>query len=167
MGIGALASKVSGAIDTAMGRQDGQKDPVPAYAFAVEIDGIVEASFTQCSGFSVTREVTPIKEGGRNDEMRWLPSGWTFGKITLHSGITYSDALWSWFKEGSSDAKVKIRNVAILQMIPYTQTVVRRYDLTDCMVSQWSGPSLNSGSNEAAIETIELAFRKFALTKGT
>ena len=167
MSISTLSSKVSAAVDSAMGRQDGKKDPVPSYAFHVEIDGVVEASFIQCSGLSVTREVTPIKEGGRNDEMYWLPSGMTFGKVSLQSGVAHSEVLWNWFKEGSSDAKVTLRNVAVLQMVPYTQTVVRRYDLTDCMVTQWSGPSLNSGSNEAAIETIELAFRKFALTRGT
>jgi phage tail-like protein len=154
-------------ITTVQARQDGSKDPVPSYAFHVEINGIVEASFTQCSGLSVTREVTALKEGGVNDGVRWLQSGLTFGKVTLQSGIAHSEVLWNWFKEGSEDAKVTYRRVAILQMVPYTQTVVRRYDLTRCMATAWTGPSLNTGSNEAAIETIELAFERFALTRGT
>lgn len=147
-------------------RPDGKLDPVPAYAFHVEIDGIVEASFTQCSGLSVTREATPLREGGLNDAVHYLPGALTFGKVSLQSGIAHSEVLWNWFKEGDVDGKVTFRRVAVLQMVPYTQEVVRRYDLTKCMVTQWSGPSLNTGSNEAAIETIELAFQNFALTRG-
>ncbi len=158
------ASSSSGA--SAQGRQDGKQDPVPSYAFHVEIDGIVEASFTQCSGLSVTREATPLREGGVNDAIHYLPGALSFGKVSLQSGIAHSDALWGWFNEGYADGKVSFRRVAVLQMVPYTQQVVRRYDLTNCMVTQWSGPSLNTGSNEAAIETIELAFSNFALTRG-
>lgn len=147
-------------------RQDGKLDPVPAYAFHVEIDGILEASFTQCSGLSVTREVTALKEGGVNDAVRWLHSGLTFGKVTFHSGVCYSEALWKWFNEGAVDGKVKYKKVAVLQMTPYTKIVARRYDFTNCMATAWTGPSLNTGSNEAAIETLEIAFQRFALTKG-
>lgn len=167
MGVASAISKVSSAVDSLMGRQDGKKDPVPSYAFHVEIDGIVEASFIQCSGLSVTREVVTFKEGGLNDEVHHLPGPLTFGKVSLQSGIAYSDALWQWFDVGHQHGGVRFRNVAILQVVPYTQNVVRRYDLKDCMVTQWTGPSLNTSSNEAAIETIEMAFTKFKLTKGT
>ncbi len=147
-------------------RQDGKRDPVPTFAFHVEISGIVEASFTQCSGLSVSRSVTALREGGVNDGVRWLHSGLTFGKVTLHSGVCYSEALWKWFEEGSADGKVRYKQVAILQMTPYTKIVARRYDLLNCMATQWTGPSLNTGSNEAAIETLEIAFQKFTLSKG-
>ena len=151
---------------SSQGRQNGNQDPVPSYAFHVEIDGIVEASFIQCSGLSVTREATPLREGGVNDAVHYLPGTLSFGKVSLQSGIAHSEVLWEWFKEGYADGNVRFREVAVLQMVPYTQQVVRRYDLTKCMVTQWSGPSLNTGSNDAAIETIELAFSNFALTRG-
>jgi len=160
------SSNTSGSGGSAQGRQDGKQDPLPSYAFHVEIDGIVEASFTQCSGLSVTREATPLREGGVNDAIHYLPGALSFGKVSLQSGVAHSEALWNWFNEGHEDGKVRFRRVAVLQMVPYTQQVVRRYDLTNCMVTQWSGPSLNTGSNDAAIETIELAFKNFALTRG-
>lgn len=151
---------------TVAGRKDGKKDPLPSYAFHIEINGIIEASFTVCSGLSVRRNVTELREGGVNNGVRWLHSGLSFGKVTLTSGIAHSEALWDWFKEGEVDAKVRYRKVAILQMVPYTKVVARRYDLTNCMATAWTGPSLNTGSSEAAVETLELAFTAFALTKG-
>ena len=165
MGIASkVSSKVSGALDSLMGRQDGKKDPVPSYAFHVQIQGIVEASFIQCSGLSVTREVVTLREGGYNDGVHYLPGQLSFGKVSLQSGIAYSDALWKWFNTGHEHGGVRFRDVAILQVVPYTQKVVRKYDLTHCMVTQWTGPSLNTGTNDAAIETIEFAFRNFALS---
>jgi phage tail-like protein len=152
---------------TVTARKDGKKDPLPLYSFHVEINGIIEASFTACSSISVQRNVTELREGGVNDGVRWLHDGLSFGKVTLTSGIAHSEALWNWFKEGDVDAKVRYRQVAILQMVPYTQLIARRYDLKNCMPTVWTGPNLNTGSSEVAVETLELAFQSFALTKGT
>jgi phage tail-like protein len=147
-------------------RVDQKGDPVPAYAFHVEIDGIIEASFTSCSGLNVSRNVEPLREGGVNNSVKWIHSGLNFGKVTLESGITHSDALWLWFVTGAEDLKVGYKSVSILQMVPYTAKVARRYDLTNCMATTWTGPSLNTGSSDAAVETLEIAFQSFTLTKG-
>lgn len=158
----ASASSTLASVD----RSDGKKDPVPSFAFHVEINGIVEASFTACSGLSVTREVTPIKEGGVNDGVTWLHTGLSYGKITLQSGIAYSTALWNWFYTGAQDGKVQYKTVSILQKVPYTQTTARRYDLVDCMATGWTGPSLDTGTDNVAIESLEIAFKRFTVTAG-
>lgn len=151
----------------AVARDDGKNDPVPAFAFRVLIDGIASATFTSCSGLSVTREVTPLREGGVNDGVTWLHTGLSYGKITLKSGITHSAALWEWFYTGALDGKVRYRQISIEQIVPYTQTVSRRYDLENAMATVWTGPSLDTGSSEVAVETLEIAFRRFKVTAGT
>ena len=148
-------------------RDDGKTDPVPSFAFSVVIDGITQATFTSCSGLSVTRAVTELREGGVNDGVTWLHTGLTYGKITLKSGITHSAALWEWFYTGALDGKVRFRQISVEQIVPYTQTVVRRYDLENAIATAWTGPSLDTGSNEVAVETLEIAFRRFTVTPGT
>lgn len=144
-------------------RPDGKFDPVPAYAFHIEIDGIVEASFTACTGLSVTRDVTPLREGGMNDGVHWIHSGLSYGKITLESGVTHSDALWQWFITGAADGKITYKNFFILQMVPYTDKIARRYSIEKGFPTTWTGPGLNTGSADAAVETLEIAFTRFAL----
>lgn len=151
----------------AVAREDGKTDPVPAFAFRVVIDGIASATFTNCSGLTVTRAVTELREGGVNDGAVWLHTGLTYGKITLKSGITHSAELWEWFYTGALDGKVRYRQIAIEQIVPYTQRVARRYDLENAMATMWSGPSLDTGSSEVAVETLEIAFRRFTVTPGT
>ena len=51
-------------------------------------------------------------------------------------------------------------------MVPYTDKVVRRYDLEKAFPTQWQGPSLDTNSNEVAVESIEIAFTKFKVSKG-
>jgi phage tail-like protein len=153
-------------VPTIVDRADGLVDPVPAYAFYVEIDNIIEASFTGCSGLSVTRESEDFFEGGLNDRKHWLHGRVSYGKITLNRGIAHSDELWLWFVKGADSGFVEERTVTILQMIPYTDKVVRRYNLEKAFPTQWSGPSLDTGSNDVAVETLEIAFSKFTLVKG-
>ena len=151
----------------AVARDDGKVDPVPAFAFRVLIDGVVGATFTSCTGLTVTRGVTELREGGVNDGAVWLHTGLSYGKITLKSGITHSAALWEWFYTGALDGKVRYRQVAIEQIVPYTQRVARRYDLENAMATVWSGPSLDTSSSEVAVETLEIAFRRFKVTAGS
>ena len=81
-------------IPTIFERADGLVDPVPAYAFHVEVDDIIEASFVGCSGLNVTRQAEELSEGGVNDYKHWLHGPVSYGKITLRRGIVHSDELW-------------------------------------------------------------------------
>lgn len=158
-----LGPSITGSPTGVTARPDGTLDPVPAYAFHVEIDGIIEASFTSCSGLSVTREATALKEGGLNDGVHWIHSGLSFGKITLESGITHSDALWQWFNTGAEDGKISFKDFFIIQIVPYTDDVARRYSIQKGFPTAWTGPSLNTGSSDSAVETLEIAFTRFTL----
>lgn len=144
-------------------RPDGLVDPVPGYSYQVLIDNVLEAAFTTVSGLSVTRDVEMLREGGLNDGVHWLHTGYSFGKITLERGIAHSHALWDWFAIGAEDANVAKKSVVIEQIVPYTQKVARRYELENAIATSWTGPSLTSGSNDVAVETLEIAFTRFTL----
>ncbi len=144
-------------------REDKQQDPLPSFAFHVEIAGVEEAAFTSASGISVTRPVTALREGGANNSVFWKHEQLDLGKMTLERGIAYSNTLWNWFNTGAEDGKVELKSVTVRQYVPYTTKVAREYILTGCMPTAWTGPSFNAGSNEVAVERLELAFRTFEL----
>jgi phage tail-like protein len=145
------------------------KDPLLGFSFYVSVSGIIEAGFVSCTGLSVKRETTTHQEGGMNDYVHTLPGRTSYGNITLKRGVAFSNQLWDWFAAmfdfGRSDyANKAYRNVLIHQYIPYTATRVRDYELEHAFPISWAGPDLNMNSNEVAIESLEIAFRKFTVT---
>src|SRR3712207_864140 len=71
-------------------------DPHRNFNFLVELDGIAQARFTECSGFDATTEVVETRQGGDNTTVRKLPGKTTYADITLRWGLTASDELWRW-----------------------------------------------------------------------
>ncbi len=132
-------------------------DPIPNYKYGVEIDGVLVAGFTSCSGLEVSRETLELVEGGVNDHVHVLPGPLEHGHLTLKRGIAFTTFLWDWFHQGGFDAAVQRRPVTIY-----------RYDLTGALASTWSirdaypvkwvGAELRADSRELAVETLELAF---------
>ena len=77
--------------------QTGQRiDPYRSFNFLVELEGLAQASFTDCSGLASTTEIIETREGGDNTTMRKLPGKTSFGDITLKWGLTNSTELWDW-----------------------------------------------------------------------
>lgn len=146
-------------------RPDNVVDPVPAYAFYIEIDNIIQAGFLSCTGLTMRREAPKIvAEGGLNNAVHILPTPITYGQVTLRHGVTYSLALLNWFLEGAEDGKIAYRQVTIYQVVPYvTGKVVRRYHLAGVIPVTWSGPGLDTGSAEIAVESLELAFSSMTI----
>lgn len=165
-------------------------DPMLGFSFYIEIDDQIEGCFTSCTGLSAKREVMTYQEGGINDFVHSLPGRVSYGNITLKRGIAFSDKLWTWFASGFAFSFASLsaseaaqmedrgnrgnrnkalsqdplhRKISIFQCVPYTINVARQYDLEEAFPVSWTGPDLNTASNEVAVESIEIAFRKFTV----
>ena len=71
-------------------------DPYKNFRFLVEIDGIVQAGFSECSGFGSNVEVVEYREGGEPSTVRKLPGKISYPDITLKWGVTDSRELYDW-----------------------------------------------------------------------
>lgn len=71
-------------------------DPYRNFNFLVELDGIAQASFIECSGMANTTEVIETRDGGDNTTVRKLPGKTSHADITLKWGLTDSIELWTW-----------------------------------------------------------------------
>ena len=101
-----------------------------AFRFAVQIDGITEAVFTECTLPTLEVEVHEQPEGGLNNAVHQIP-----GRI----------------KSGQ-------REVSVI-MYDSTAGEILRWNFAKAFPSKWSGPSLSSGSNQVAIEALELSYQ--------
>ena len=131
-------------------------DPTPAFNFLVEIDGIVTAGFSECSGLSSETEVIEYREGNeRTLGVRKIPGLTRYGNVTLRRGITTNRDLWDW-RQTVIDGQVSCRTVAIT-LLDESATPVMRWSLREAWIVKIEGPLLRARGNEVAIESIELA----------
>jgi phage tail-like protein len=130
-----------------------------AFRFAVQIDGITEAVFTECTLPALEVEVHEQPEGGLNNAVHQIPGRIRGGKITLKRGLTSSSDLLAWYMDvAQGQIEASQREVSIV-MYDSTADEVLRWNFIKAFPSKWSGPSLSSGSNQVAIETLELSYQ--------
>jgi phage tail-like protein len=138
------------------GAQTGARvDPYRAYNFKLEILGVTEAHFTECSGMGVRVHPIRYREGGTSQVVHNLPGRVEYEDITLHYGLTQSRSMWDWFMS-SVKGKVERKNVSIVLVDNDGVTEVTRWNLIDAWPAYWRGVPLDALSNEAAIESLTL-----------
>lgn len=152
---------VQGGNAGALGRTE---DPWTSHRFAVEIQGIQEAEFLECTGLQVEVKVEPYEEGGLNGFTHKIPGRRSYTNITLKRGLTSSTLLLDWLNRvGTKAAKgSELRNVSIL-MLDHTGTTVRRYNLSGAFPVKWTGPSLNTTASTTLVESLEIAFQEMSV----
>lgn len=129
-------------------------DPYRGFNFRVEIDGITEAGFQECSGLDATTDVQEYREGIDPNHVRHLTGLNKYSPITLKRGITDSASLWQW-RQKVIDGKTERKNVSII-LFNEAQEEKLRWNLRNAWPSKWTGPNFNATSNDVAIETLEI-----------
>lgn len=134
--------------------------------FAVEITGIVHATFDECSGLEAKMEVEEYKEGGLNGYTHKLPGRVSFSNVTLKWGTQHSSELWDWYTNvvSKTDKSAELRSVSIIQF-DQTRQEVRRWNLQKAFPVKWVGPSYNAANSQIGVETLELAYNDLTFVK--
>jgi len=137
--------------------QTGERvDPFRSFSFLVELDGVAQASFSDCSGLGSTTEVIENREGGDNATVRKLPGKTTFTDLSLKWGSTSSTELWEW-RQQIVDGNVVRKNGSIVVYDLANRTEVARYNFVRAWPTRWEGSALNAKGAEILVETLVLA----------
>jgi len=134
-------------------------DPYRNFNFLVEMDGITQASFIECSGLEATTEVIETRQGGDNTTVYKLPGKTSYGNITLKWGTTTSTELMSW-RQDVIDGTITRRNGSVVLYDLANQTEVARWNFFNAWPTKWDGPALNAKGNDISIETLVLAIER-------
>ncbi len=130
-------------------------DPYKNFRFLVEIDGIVQAGFSECSGFGSDVEVVEYREGGEPSTVRKLPGKVSYPDISLKWGKTDSRELYDWHLAAVTGTIERKNGSIILQ--DDVGSEIGRWNFFEAWPSKWEGPSLNATGNEVAIESLTVA----------
>jgi phage tail-like protein len=131
------------------------------YNFLVEMDGVTQASFIECSGLEASTEVIETRQGGDNTTVYKLPGKTSYGDLTLKWGTTASTELASW-RQDVMDGIINRKNGSVVLYDLANQTEVARWNFFNAWPSKWDGPALNAKANDISIETLVLAIERIA-----
>ena len=133
-------------------------DPLLGCRFNVEIDGVINAGFTEVSGLSVEIETETCSEGGQNEFKLILPKGVKEGTIVLKKGVIQgNDVMWNWF-QGVLDKRILYKNLSILLLNPDGSTACR-LEVNGAFPIKWEASQLTSQSGNIFMETLTLTHR--------
>jgi phage tail-like protein len=141
-----------------------RKDPFRNSRFKLEILGIEQAGFSECTGLESTTDAVDYREGTDPATMRKLPGLTKHGNITLKWGVTDSDEIWEWRKlvvDGKSKEASRNGSIVILDEEGTEQV---RWNFRRAWPSKYKAADMNAKSNDVAIDTLEITFE--ALERG-
>jgi len=130
-------------------------EPFAVFNFAVEIEGLLVGGFTEVSGLEGRIETTDHREGGVNGYTHRLPVAASPSNLVLRHGLTASNALWDWYDDVARG--VIVRRNGTIMLLDRRQIPVMWWNFRAALPVAWTGPQLNSGSDDVGFESIELA----------
>jgi len=130
-------------------------DPYKNFRFLVEIDGIVQAGFSECSGFGSNVEVVEYREGGDAATVRKLPGKAIYPDITLKWGVTDSRELYDWHL-AAVNGQIQRKNGSIILQDDAGQEKVR-WNFFTAWPSKYDGPDFNAKGNDVSIDTLTVS----------
>lgn len=137
-----------------------RKDPFRNCRFKLEIQGIEQAGFSECTGFDSTTDAVDYREGTDGNSMRKLSGLTKHGNVVLKWGATDSDELWKWRKQVlNGQSKQARRNGSIVVFDEAGKEQVR-WNFRRGWPSKYKPADLNAKSNDVAIETLEITFEE-------
>jgi len=133
-------------------------DPYPAYNFQVIVTGVsndgkaVSGSFSEASGLEV--EVPPIlyRNGSEDITQRKIPGLKKFTDITLKRGITGDVDFWKWIVNALNGQVLRASGAIVL--LDENRKEVMRWKFDRGWPTKFTGPTLNAGTNEIAMQTL-------------
>lgn len=132
-------------------------DPYRAYNFKLEVQGVTQGHFTDCSGLGIKIQPIKYREGGEHQVVHVIPGLVEYADVTLRYGLTSSPDLWEWLASTLGGA-VDRREVSIILLDNEGTTEAMRWNLGNAWISEWHGAMLNALSREVAIELMTLVY---------
>lgn len=125
--------------------------------FWVEIHGIVQAYFRECSGLQMETHVESYEEGGLNGYTHQFPGHTTVGRVTLRKGVVEPDTIWNWYRDVVS-GRIERRTITIHayeNRVGAPGNTAVYWVMSDALPVKWVGPTFTADQNATAVDQLE------------
>jgi phage tail-like protein len=142
-----------------------RNDPYRQFRFRVEIDGIVQAGFSECIMEPSSTEIIEYREGTDPTHCRKLPGLTKYGNITLKWGITDLMDLWNWRQNIVLLGAAGNRKNMSITLVDEMGADKSRWEIIEAWPVKFDPPNFHAKLNEVAIELIEITCESFKRVK--
>jgi len=134
-------------------------DPLRNFRYRLEIDGIVQAGFSEVAIGDASNDPIEYREGNELTTVRKLKGLNKYGNITLKWGLTDSIELSNWHRMVVDDATplAAARRTVVIRIQDESGADKAAYEITRAWPTKYNPTDLNGKGNEVAIESLELA----------
>jgi phage tail-like protein len=141
-------------------------DPSINLRWTVEIDGLIVASFSECSGINLETEIYEHREGGLNQYTRKIPGATKHTNLVLKRGLCQDQNLWKWYQQvvNLGVERRDIRKNIHIRVYDYGYNATKwGWSLIRAFPVKWVGPEFRADTASINIETLELAYEGYTL----
>jgi phage tail-like protein len=144
-----------------------RNDPMVGFHFYLEIDGITQAQFRECSGLDTESNIIEYKEAGKNGVtiIKKVPGELKWSNIVLKRGITDLMELWEWRKKVEDGQIADARKNGSIVLYDQANSEIARWNFVEGWPSKMTGPQLNANNNDIAIEEVTIAHEGLSRVK--
>jgi phage tail-like protein len=130
--------------------------PLPGFHFLVEQRG-ARVSFSEVSGLDVELEMAEYRGGAQPEFSKIkMPGLKKYSNITLKKGIFLGDnEFFNWWNTAALNLVERVD--LTISLLNEQHAPVMVWKAKNAFLLKITGPSLNAGSNEVAVETAEIA----------
>jgi phage tail-like protein len=138
---------------------DGLLDPQVVHHFALEVQGIEEATFREATGFESSHDVIEHRETGKGGKqyINKQPGNLKWADIVLKRGVTGSLDLYNWRQQVVDGKMTEARKTGSVIFYNASNEPIARFDFVRGWPSKWKGPDVNTTNNAVAIEELTIA----------
>lgn len=131
-----------------------RQDPLRAFRFLLEIEGITSGGFTRVKGLSRDVKYESYREGGVNEYEHKLITQVSYPVVVLERGLALDD-LWTWAL-ATADGEVRRRTIRI-RLQNEANEKMWAWQIEYALPVKWTASDLDAQSSPVVMESLELA----------
>ena len=134
-------------------------DPYKGFRFRVELQGIQQAGFSECSSGGSHVEVIEYREGNDPATVHKLPGKVSYPDITLKYGLTDSRELYDWHRK-AVNGQIERKSGSVIQLDDTGNEKIR-WNFFKAWPSKWDGPAFSAKGNDVSIISLTITCERF------
>lgn len=148
------------------GEQQGSVWPLPKFYFSVRVGDDMDIRFSEVTGLEETAQAIEYRHGdSKVFKPIKMPGLRKVGNVTMRKGVFANDQkFWQWFSEIRMNTIS--RRTVVINLLDESGAPKMVWTLHNAWPTKITGADLKSESNEAAVETLELAFESMEVQAG-
>jgi phage tail-like protein len=134
------------------------EDPLPGFAFLLDLGDGAKGYFQECGGIGSEHEIIEIKsvDSKGHEVVIKQPGRLKWGDVTLKRGITNKLTMWEWREKVVKGLVKDARKNCSITMLDRGYNPVATWHFDNAWPSKLTGPSLKADGNDFGIEELTL-----------